>query len=306
MKRRGEGVRRKRYQSLAARQNRHGFLFVFPWIIGFVLFFLIPLGQSIYYSFCQVTITEYGMMTDFVGLDNFYYAFRVASNYVDNLKESLINFVYMLPITVVLSLILAVILNQNFHGRLLARAVFFLPVIIAAGVVMDIFNSDVVAEQMREGGSGYIMNSIDFVEVLRKANLPSNIAQPLITYIEKIFNLIWQCGVQTILFLAGLQSVPVSLYEVSRVEGSSAWEDFWFITLPMLSHILLLVIIYTIIDIFTNADNPVMDQAYSFIQVQQNYDKSSAMLWAYFALVGIVITVLLVLLRRFLLKKWER
>lgn len=92
MKRRGEGVRRKRYQSLAARQNRHGFLFVFPWIIGFVLFFLIPLGQSIYYSFCQVTITEYGMMTDFVGLDNFYYAFRVASNYVDNLKESLINF----------------------------------------------------------------------------------------------------------------------------------------------------------------------------------------------------------------------
>ncbi len=299
-------MKKKGYRSLAARQNRNGYMFIFPWIIGFALFFLIPLGQSIYYSFCRVTITEHGMMTEFVGLENFYYVFRQAPNYVNNLMESMTNFVYMVPITVVLSLILAVILNQNFHGRLLARAVFFLPVIIASGVVMDIFNTDVVAEQMREGGTGYVMTAIDFTDVLRKMNLPNSIADPLMTYIGKIFNLIWQCGVQTILFLAGLQSVPTPLYEVSKVEGSTAWEDFWFITLPMLSNVLLLVIIYTIIDIFTNADNPVMDQAYSFIQVQQNYDKSSAMLWAYFALVGLVITLLMVLLRRYLLKKWDR
>lgn len=298
-------MKNKTKSVLAARRNRYGYVFIVPWIIGFILFFLIPLGQSIYYSFCKVSPSDTGFVFRFVQWDNYIYALQQDANYKENLGKAIVSFLYSLPLTVILSLVLAVILNQKFRGRLLARAVFFLPVIIATGVVLEIFNTDIMAEQLRDGSTSYILGGIDFKLILMRMDLPETLVDPIIKYIEEIFNLVWGCGVQTILFIAGLQSVPDHLYEVSKVEGSTGWEDFWFITLPMLSNILILVIVYTIIDLFTKNDNPVMKQVYSFMQGSQNYDQSSAMLWVYFAIVGVIIGLFLFLLRRGLLRRWD-
>ena len=293
---------------LEKRQNRFGYVFIAPWIVGFILFFFIPFVQSIWFAFCKVTISENGFETRYIALNNFNYLFNLSETYVNNLKTSVGQFLYSLPLIVILSLILGLILNQKFRGRLLARAIFFLPVIIASGVVMEIFNSDIVAAQMRESGSqvnAFIGESVDFSKILMQLSLPQTMAEPILQSIQSIFDLIWSCGVQTILFIAGLQAIPDSLYEASHLEGATSWEDFWFITLPMLMNVFVLVVVFTIIDIFTNSNNPVMEEAYQLMMVSQNYDRSSAVLWSYFLIVGVFIALVMWIIHRFFLKKWE-
>ena len=295
-------------RSLEARKGMYGRVFILPWVIGFILFFAVPLLQSIIFSFSKITLSTKGFITKFIGLDNYAYALQSSQDFQTNLKDDVNSFDPSLLIIVVLSLILAVVLNQKFKGRLIARAVFFLPVIIATGVVMQILNQDIIATQLRNNNTdsnNYLYASIDFVKVLMNMGLPDNIVSPVIAYLNQIFNLIWNCGVQIILFLAGLQSIPDQLYEVSKVEGATAWEEFWMITLPMMSNILVLVIIYTMIDLFTNAGNPVMDQAYQLMLNQQNFDQSSAMLWSYFSIVGLFIAAVLFIVNHFFIKRWE-
>ena len=145
--------------------------------------------QSIYYSFCKVSPSDAGFSFDFIRLENYRYLFEQDTTYKQNLWESVKSFLYSLPLTVILSLVLAVILNQKFRGRLLARAVFFLPVIIATGVVLEIFNTDVMAEQVREGSNSYITGGIDFALILTRMDLPPNLVEPMVTFIEEIFDL---------------------------------------------------------------------------------------------------------------------
>ena len=299
---------KRRVGSLEARQSRYGRLFVLPWVIGFVLFFLIPLCQSILFAFSRVTISAEGFLTDFTGLTNLKFAFYEQPQYTDNLGSAVSDFVTSLPIIVLLSLCIAVVLNQKFRGRAVARAIYFIPAIVASGVVMGIFTADSTSTSLMEGGGGsqsMFSSAIDFEEILAGLGLPDTVMGILSTYASKISTLIWSCGVQIILFISGLQTIPESLYEASKIEGATPWEDFWFITFPMLSNILLVVTFYTTIDIFTNAENPVMEQAYNLILNQQNYDQSSAMLWAYFAIIGAVAGLVFFLLNRLFIRRWR-
>ena len=100
-------------------------------------------------------------------------------------------------------------------------------------------------------------------------------------------------------------SIPAPLYEVSKVEGASKWEEFWYITFPMLRHVVVLVIIYTMIDLFTSVDNAVMSQAYTLMNTSQVYDRSSAMMWLYFVLAGLFMGGVMLLYNRFCLKRWD-
>ena len=122
--------------------------------------------------------------------------------------------------------------------------------------------------------------------------------------IDGITGLIWNCGIQTVLFIAGMQAIPSLLYEVSKVEGATKWEEFWFITLPMLSRVILLVSVFTAVELVTDSTNPIMDLAYSFMQ-SQFYGESSAMLWSYFAVVGAAIALLLGLYKKLCMNRWE-
>jgi len=297
---------KKHITSLHFRKSRTGLLFVSPWIVGFVLFFLIPLIQSIQFSFSKVNITADGFALDFVGLDNYRYIFQDHPTYSSNLWSAFGFFCYSLPIIIALSLILAVILNQKFHGRLLARIIFFIPVIIVSGVVMEQFYSDAMSTTMATNSeSVYFSGGLDYTVLLQGIGLPEPVTELISKYIKQITVLIWDCSVPIILFLSGLQSIPAQLYEVSRVEGANSWEEFWFITFPMLGNVLVVTVAFVTIDIFTNTKNSVISVAYYWIMDKQIYDQSSAMLWVYFALVGIALILLYRLIYVCLLKKWR-
>ncbi|MBQ3546903.1 MAG: sugar ABC transporter permease [Clostridia bacterium] len=300
-------MRNKKVTGIERLKVRYGRMFVLPWTIGLLLFFLVPLFSSIAYAFCNVSLVNDKMLS-FVGFEHFKYLINDDPNFMDNIKDAVTSFVYSLPIIVALSLIFAIILNQKFRGRIFARAVFFLPVIIATGVVMQF----VTGAALQEGaalstsmGETESYSGIRFDELLINLGLPQSITELLSDYIARVFNLVWSCGIQILLFVAGLQSIPDQLYEVSKIEGATTWEEFWFVTFPMLGNVTFLVLVYTIVDLFTAFDNPIMKQAYDLISKNSVYDQSAAILWAYFVVVGAVGALILLAYNRILMKKWN-
>lgn len=299
----------KKIKGVESLKSRYGRLFVLPWEIGLVLFFLIPLITSIIYSFSTVTLDN-GVQTSFVGFKFYDQILNKDPNYLTDLMDAVENFAISLPIILALSLILAIILNQRFRGRIVARALFFLPVIIATGVVIEIMTSDITGITLFTGSTsseasaaGQEASMIDFNEVLGNLGLPEGIMEVLGGYIGDIFNLLWQCGIQIVLFIAGLQTIPDQLYEVSKVEGATKWEEFWFITIPMLGQTILLVMVYTIIDILTK-NQGLVAEAFE-IMGKMTYDLPSAMLWFYFMIVAVIMSLIIFLYNKLCLKRWS-
>lgn len=295
-------------RGVEAQKAKAGFYFILPWLVGMVLFFISPLVQSILFSFADVKLGDRGgLQFDFQAFENYRFIFKNDGAFTPNLRNSVTSFAYSMPIIVILSLVFACVLNQKFKGRLFARALFFLPVIIASGVVMQMITSSGYGEPvtMSLGSSNsYMGDMIDFNEVLGKMGFSEKIVDFFSVYISEIFTLIWSIGVQTILFISGLQTIPAQLYEVSKVEGASKWEEFWYITVPMLKNIIFLVIIYTMVELCLDEDNAVIKQAYDLMQVQV-YGRSSAMLWVYFAVTFAFSGIILLLYNRLCMKRWE-
>lgn len=301
-------MRNKKVTGIERLKVRYGRMFVLPWTIGLLLFFIVPLVTSIAYAFSDVSLVNDKMLT-FAGLKHFRYLMNDDPNFMDNIAEAVGSFVYSLPIIVALSMIFAIILNQKFRGRIFARAVFFLPVIIATGVVMNFITGEALgtdsAALSTSIGETQSYSGIQFDELLVNLGLPQSVTELLSDYIARIFNLIWSCGIQILLFVAGLQSIPDSLYEVSKIEGATTWEEFWFVTFPMLGNVTFLVLVYTIVDLFTAYDNPIMKQAYELISKNSTYDQSAAILWSYFVVVGIIGALILLTYNKILMRKWN-
>ena len=200
---------------------------------------------------------------------------------------------------------LALILNQKFRGRLFFRALYFLPVIISTGAVINhIFRT--TGSNMSDIGvsDAYSANMISVDDIVKLLDISGEVADFITTTISKIFDLVWSCGIQIVLFLAGLQSVPQSFFEASRVEGATKWEEFWFITFPMLSRVTLLVTIFTMVELITSERTTLIKNVYSMMRAG-NYDETSAMMWFYFLICGAVMGLFVFLYQRFLVKRWE-
>ncbi len=296
---------KKRRGGIEQIKSRYGWLFISTWLIGVVLFFLVPIIQSIIYSFSQMTLTADGVNTVWVGLKNYNYVINEHTDYLNWLSKSITNFVYSLPIIVILSLILAILLNQKFRGRLFFRALYFMPVIIATGVVIDLISgmsgSDMTTSSVNESVSGGMFSVQDIIAIL---DLPAQVADFVQKIISNIFDLIWNSGVQTILFLAGLQSIPATLYEASKVEGATKWEEFWFITFPMLSNVTLLVLVYTMVELFVSKSTILVSKVYDLMRAAV-YDQTSAMMWFYFLCVGAVMGLIVLLYKKLLQDRWS-
>ena len=296
---------KKKYRGIEQIKARYGWFFISSWLVGVVLFFAIPVIQSIIYSFAQMTITEDGVQTVWVGLKNYKYIINEHTDYLNWLGRSVTSFVYSLPVIVLLSMVLALLLNQNFRGRLFFRALYFMPVIIATGVVIDLINgmagTDMTSSSVNESVSGGMFSVQDVIAVL---DLPAQVAEYVQKIIGDIFDLIWNSGIQTVLFLAGLQSIPSTLYEASRVEGATKWEEFWFITFPMLSNVTLLVIIYTMVELFVSNNNVMVAHVYNLMRAAV-YDETSAMMWFYFLAVGAVMGIIVGAYKKFLQNRWS-
>ena len=284
--------------TMEARRARTGYLFILPFVLGFLLFMLQPLIQSLTMSFNRVTlIPGQGFSQSWVGIDNYRTAFLVNPNFNRYLTEEISRMGVNTIATLVLSFVIAVILNQDFKGRTLARAIFFLPVILSSGVLPGIEKQnefyDMMAGVAQSVGDASGVNiSASLENLLSVSGVGSGVFNVIFQMIDAIYDIVMASGIQIIVFLSGLQAISPSLYEAADVEGCSGWEAFWKITFPMVSPLLLVNAIYTIVDFFMKNDNKVMELISEVMYQDFNFGVSSAMSWVYFgvALVFILLS----------------
>ncbi|MBP3656304.1 MAG: sugar ABC transporter permease [Clostridia bacterium] len=279
---------------MRARNARHGVAFILPFIIGFLVFMLRPLLQSLMMSMSSVNISQ--AEWPFVGLENYKYALTVDPYFNQYLVEEIPRMGVNAVATLVLSFVIAVILNQEFKGRTLARAIFFLPVILASGVLPGIESQNEFYNMM-QGISEEVANasgidlSAALEELLSVSGMGGMLFDVLFMMIDSIYDIVMASGIQIIVFLSGLQAISPSLYEAADVEGCTAWEAFWKITFPMVSPLLLVNCIYTIIDFFMKNDNKVMERINEVMYSQFRFGESAAMSWIYFGVALLFIAV---------------
>lgn len=285
----------RRPASLELKKSRYGYIFLAPWLIGLVVFFIRPMIMVIRYSFSQIVFTDFGYDLVFKSLENYRKALFNDPEYLQRLYSSLSNLLYEVTIIVTFSLIIAVILNKRFVGRTLMRTIFFVPVIVASGVVISIINGDNMAQMIISGNKSSSMLQVGSVtDYLFSLGLPMQIISPLIQMANNIFSLTWKSGIQILIFLGALQTISPSLYEASSIEGATGWENFWKITFPMISPMTMLVLVYTVIDSFTDYNNGLMRVIVKKASDLQ-YETSSAMMVIYsiciVAVLGIVFKI---------------
>jgi ABC-type sugar transport system permease subunit len=287
-KRRGLNLNRKRAMM--------GYLFVLPFIIGLITFFLVPLIQSFIFSINKLEVVEGGYNLLPVGLSNYNRALRVHATYARDLVESVLYMLTNVPLIIIFSFFAANLLNQKFKGRSLARAIFFLPVILTSGVMLVIDSGDLLQSSLgmtQTDGQEGAFRAVELARLLLRSRLSPTFIDYIISAVDRIYEIVSASGVQILVFLAGLQSISPSLFEASNIEGATGWENFWKITFPMVSPLILVNTVYSIIDSLTNSSNVVMGMIRDTAFASNDYGLSSAMAWLYFlailAIVGIVV-----------------
>ena len=293
--------KKRKAASLEKRKARGGWLFVLPFVLGFVLIYLPIIIDSIKLAMGSVKIIPESMgggkEYTFLGWQNYMDIFTGTEyeSFIPTLLQGLQTIALEIPMILMFSLFMAVLLNQKMIGRAFFRAMLFLPVILATGIMETVSAQDVNAmsgSSSIDDGSGQSAteNMAYFTSVqsmFQMLDLP--IGGGLIKYVaqavESIFNIVNRSGVQILIFLAGLQSISPAIYESVQIDGATAWETFWKITFPMISPMILVNAVYTVIDSFTTESNVVMQYV---LNVNSN-SHSSAMAWMYFMVIILII-----------------
>lgn len=284
--------------SLSRKDAVAGFLFILLWLIGTIYFFIKPFITVILYSFHDVPSSGYLNESKFVGFDVFVRVFTTDTTFIRSFFESITGIFTTAIFVIFFSVFVALILKSEFRGRTLVRAIFFLPVIIATGPIMDIINSETLAQSLMSGESTSIMFQVTSIEeLLLQIGLSQELTSTFSSMVSEIFNLSWKAGIQILLFMAALQNVPSHLYEAADVEGASGWEKFWLITFPMITPILLLNTIYTVIEGFTDYSNKIIQMIVSQTQ-NLNLSYAAALGTSYFSVVFIIIMVIYLIINR--------
>lgn len=278
--------------TLDRRESLAGYLFTLPFTIGFILFFLRPFIQSVVFSLNELVIVPKGYELHSVGFENYRYALRVHPTFVRTFVDQVIAMLTTVPAIITFSFFAAVLLNQEFRGRTLARVVFFLPVIMSAGIVLRLEQTDYMTSVMSTTDSDtQIFSMASLSGFFMQLQLPQTLLTYIMNAVNSLAQIIRASGVQILIFLAGLQSIPPSLFEAADVEGATKWESFWKITFPMLSPLILTNIVYTIIDSFTSPANALVrlirDTAFGGV----GYGVSTAMGVLYFLAVSVVLII---------------
>lgn len=230
--------------SLKAQRALQGYMFILPWLFGFCLFLLWPLVKSFTLSFHELEAVNINDVK-WVGLDNYRQAFFVDAQFVPILTEQIKQTFVNTPAILIFSLFVAMLANQRLRGITLFRGVFFLPVVIgSAEVIQQLFGQGVGANTFagNQDVSSFLLN---FLGPTWAANV--------IAVLGRMSLVLWASGVQILIFMAGLKSIGTTYYEAGRIDGATDWELFWKITVPLISPFVLLNIIYTVVDTFTNS-----------------------------------------------------
>ena len=295
----GDVKERFKIASLDKKKARAGWIFVLPFILGFLLIYIPIIWQSIQYSFSKINyISGGGYVAENVMFENYENALK-DSQFVSTLLNGLKSLALEIPAILFFSLFVAILLNQKMVGRAAFRAIFFIPVILATGLISGI---DAETGQVAQNANSITTGSTSSPSIVSTEDIEglfSNmvVGSDLVTYVtefvKNIFDIVNRSGVQMLIFLAGLQSISPSVYESCEMEGASAWETFWKITLPMISPMILVNFVYTLIDSFTAESNQVMQYITSvYNSAGRGPVTSSAMSWFYFLVVIGIVAVL--------------
>ncbi len=277
-----------------------GFTFLLPFLLGFVMFFAKPLTETIFYSFQKITIDDMGNMVFTPnGIQNYIDLFtkEVSTNKTQILRvfmDENTNMLIDVPLITLLSLFLALLANRQFKGRAIVRMIFFLPIILGLEVVTDMLTISTGTDTLQTGG--LFAESFVARMLVRYTSIPMMYLSPIIEFVENIFNIISRSGVQTLVFLAALQSISPSMYEVAKIEGATSYETFWKVTIPSIMHIVVFVVIYTIVDVFLTSQ--IAQEAYSFAFEQNKIGVGSALSVVYIFNVLLVLGIVLLFTRK--------
>lgn len=230
-----------------------GIIFLLPWLIGLIFFFLRPMVNTFWYSLCSMELVNGKFKGTFIGLENFKWVLTVNADFNKMMTTALINMLTEVPFQIFVALFIAILLNGEYKGRGFFRAIFVIPIILATGVAsFKLVETSLVAE-----ASESVLNMDWLVNLVTSSGLPAELTSLLVTYVGNIFDVVTTCGVQILLFLSGLQAISPTLYEVAKMEGCTQFETFCKITLPMVSPTILVCLVYSIAESFAKAQVPV-------------------------------------------------
>ncbi len=274
--------------TIKQRRGLLGLFFVAPWIVGVLLFFLIPMGQSIVYMFNDVTVRPDGAHAEYVGMEIIQDVLFKDPENVRMMLTAIAQTLGEVVLILAFSLFIAIILSQKFRGRTVARAIFALPIIVSSGVLLEVFRQDLFASSMAQTSDVTIFQSAALEMAMLRLGLDPSLVSQLTGAVSNILDLLWKCGVQILLFLGGIKAVPAHLYEVCSVEGANAWQTFWKVTFPLVTPFILLNAVYSIIDSFTYYTNPVMQRIQEYFN--NLYTSSATTLAVSYCLLVLVVT----------------
>jgi ABC-type sugar transport system permease subunit len=274
---------------LERRENSIGYLFVLPWFIGIVTLVLWPMLQSFQYSLNKIKLLPQGMAKVYVGFDNYSQIFLKDPDFIMDLESYLLETLISVPVIVSFALIIAMLLNEKIACRGIFRMIFFLPIIIASGPVMN---------QLADQDAASIpMMNVTMIEQTLDTYLPSILATSVTNVFSNMITLLWYAGVQILIFLAALQKIDTSLYEAAKMDGGSKWECFWKITLPTIKPMILLNVVYTIIFMSNNEQNALIVLIYdTMLSATGGYGYASAMAWLYSVIESAIVALFAVLI----------
>ena len=303
--------KRKKIASLDRRKARAGWIFVLPFVLGFVLVYLPMIADSLWMTFNWILpVAGGGQELKWVGLENYKDALFTDTGFIQTLLTGLQNLALEIPAILIFSLFMAIMLNQKMVGRAAFRAIFFVPVILSTGIMESIAANDTLSDSMvggidsgAEGSAaqeGGLISAMDIEALFSGMKIGTELVEMIVGLINSIYSIVNRSGVQMLIFLAALQSISPAIYESCKIDGASAWETFWKITLPMLSPMILVNAVYTLIDSFTTESNTVMtyieNAGGNSIFKGHGSEVSSAMAWIYFLIiiliVGLIVSVL--------------
>lgn len=290
---------KKKWRSIPYEKQQRiwGYIFCFPWIVGFIVFFFLPFSTTLWWSLNTVKPDKGKLLITWAGFSNYTSLFK---NYVDTtslvfsevLLSSLGTQIFNLIVVIIFSLIMAVFLNTKFKGNGLVKAIFFIPVIFNATAIS--IAMDGLGARLDSSMSANFAIARQFTVLLQNMSLPDKFTNFLVTSVNQIFTIVNMSGVQILIFLAAIQSVPTSIYEAAKIEGATKYEMFWKITFPMVTPILLTALVYTIVDAF--ARSPILN----FIANAQSLSKygiASSMAVIFFLINFIIIGAFYLILK---------
>lgn len=299
--------------SYERKKHLYGYGFIALWLVGTVWLFITPVIKSLQYSLTDAMIydkadalamgyTVPGIHGPWNNFANYVQAFAGDPTFPQALVESIGEIIPQAFVIMIFSLFIAIILNQKFRGRTLARAIFFLPVLIATGPIISVINGDMASQGISGAAQFSTLFKTDLVGDLLEFVGIYNINPDFTNFIEEItsnvLNLVWNSGIQILIFLSALQNIPPSAKEAANMEGATSWEFFWKITFPMISPMILANLVYTVIDAFVSTDNDVMQYVLT-MQRYGEYGFSAAMAWIYFAVIGGILGIIVLIVNRF-------